>query len=82
MLVAHSLGTVVRLQVLLQRPELRIGTLVTMGSPLGMRLLASRPSRLWPVAEDIRVDNGDQPHSSYKYLLAGATGRVLAQLVP
>ena len=119
-LVAHSLGTVVGLQVLLDRPDLRVGTLVTMGSPLGMRLLASRLSglsglsgssgdgqavpqapaqidrwvniydpadpiagagglgRLWPGAEDVRVDNGDQPHSSYKYLSAGATGRVLA----
>jgi pimeloyl-ACP methyl ester carboxylesterase len=34
-LVAHSLGTVVAHQVLVAHPEVAVGTLVTLGSPLG-----------------------------------------------
>ncbi len=34
-LIAHSLGTVIAHQVLTAHPELTVGTLVTLGSPLG-----------------------------------------------
>ncbi|WP_188941315.1 alpha/beta fold hydrolase [Nakamurella endophytica] len=108
--VAHSLGSVVTLEVLATHPELRVDTLVTVGSPLSMRLLNGRlpaaarrtvppqlrrwvnvydPAdpvagagalgRLWPGVHDFEVSNGDDPHSSQRYLAKRATGRAVAQ---
>jgi hypothetical protein len=41
-LVGHSLGSVVAFETLAMNPELQVGTLVTVGSPLSMRTIATR----------------------------------------
>lgn len=41
-LVGHSLGSVVAFETLALHPELRVGTLLTVGSPLSMRTIATR----------------------------------------
>lgn len=41
-LVGHSLGSVVAFETLALHPELEVGTLVTVGSPLSMRTVVNR----------------------------------------
>lgn len=41
-LVGHSLGSVVAFEVLALRPDLEVDTLITLGSPLAMKTVASR----------------------------------------
>jgi hypothetical protein len=41
-LLAHSLGTVVAFDTLTLNPQLQLDTLITVGSPLGMKAVASR----------------------------------------
>jgi hypothetical protein len=107
-LVGHSLGSVVAFETLAMNPELQVGTLVTVGSPLSMRTIATRlragggeglpgrvgrwvniydpsdpvaaagvASRLWPAAVDLKVNNGDKPHSISRYLSKRASGEAI-----
>lgn len=52
--VGHSLGSVVAYEVLRENPAIRVDTLITLGSPLGLHAISSRlglhsePERNWP----------------------------------
>ena len=50
--IAHSLGTVIAVDALSLIPEIRLPTLITLGSPLGMQAVQSRLRRQAGAAED------------------------------
>ncbi|MFE2977303.1 hypothetical protein [Streptomyces sp. NPDC059258] len=93
LVVAYSLGSVVAYEALCAHPGWRDLTLITLGSPLGVRRLVfgrllpppHSDSARWPVPvkawtniTDVPVHNGAQAHDVRPYLTARETGLAVA----